>query len=50
MSDISIYTYIQILIQTLYKYNLNNVLNRSNNIEDNGAKYIGKSIKELKNL
>ena len=47
---IYLYLYTQILIQTLYKHHLNNVLNSGNNIEDNGAKFIGESVKELKNL
>ena len=37
-------------MQTLYKHHLNNVLNRYNKIGDNGAKFIGESVKELKNL
>ena len=37
-------------MQTLYKHHLNNVLNRINSIGENGAKYIGESVKELKNL
>ena len=37
-------------MQTSYKHHLNNVLNSNNNIGDNGAKFIGESVKELKNL
>ena len=37
-------------MQTLYKHHLNNVLNSGNSIGENGAKFIGESVKELKNL
>ena len=37
-------------MHTSYKHHLNNVLNRYNSIGENGAKYIGESVKELKNL
>ena len=37
-------------MQTLYKHDLNNVLNSGNKIGENGAKFIGESVKELKNL
>ena len=37
-------------MQTLYKHHLNNLLNSDNKIGENGAKLIGESVKELKNL
>ena len=37
-------------MQTLYKHHLNNVLNSVNKIGDNGAKFIGESVKKFKNL